>query len=180
MTVYASMLRGVNVAGKRMLKMSELAELYVSLGFDSVQTYLQSGNVIFSSNKGASLGLEEKVERGLKERFGFDAKVFIRTPGELGRVIRENPFVKKERTRLYVTFLHSKPSHVPLDKINAARMGGEEFSVSGREVFLFLPNGSGKTKLSNAFFEKVLDVPATTRNWNTVTSLAELAGHASG
>ena len=159
--------------------MSELAQLYVSLGFNSVQAYLQSGNVIFSSNRGP-LGLEEKIERGLKERFGFDVKVFIRTPGELGRVIRENPFVKKERTRLYVTFLHSKPSHVPLDKINAARMGGEEFSVSGREVFLFLPNGSGRTKLSNALFEKVLDIPATTRNWNTVTALSELAGHASG
>jgi uncharacterized protein (DUF1697 family) len=173
------MLRGVNVAAKRMLKMSELAELYVSLGFDGVRTYLQSGNVIFSHNKGPSLGLEEKIERGLKERFGFDVKVFIRTPVELGKVILGNPFVKKERTRLYVTFLHSKPPHVPLDRINAGRMGGEEFSVSGREVFLFLPNGSGKTNLSNAFFEKVLDVPATTRNWNTVTALFEMAGQSS-
>lgn len=179
LTTVVSLLRGINVAGYRMLKMSEVAELYVSIGFSDVRTYLQSGNVLFSNKDQDTSRLEEQIEKALKKRFGVDVKVFTRTPKDLQKLIAGNPFAKKERTRLYVTFLHSKPTQVPLQRLNPAREDGEEFSVSGKEVYLFLPNGSGKTKLSNAFFEKVLGVPATTRNWNTVTSLAEIAGQVS-
>jgi len=168
------MLRGVNVAGHRMIKMGELAGAYSSLGFADVRTYLQSGNVIFSTSMSDESVLVEKIQGGLKKELGLDASVIIRNPTELGKVVAKNPF--QQRKMVYITFLRAKPDKVPMEKLNSVSGPGEEFRIIDREVFLHVPNGYGRTKLSNAFFEKILNVPATTRNWNTVTALAEMSG----
>ena len=157
------------------MRMSELAELYESLGFTEVRTYVQSGNVVFSYATGDPASLARRIEIRLKARMNLDVTVLVRTPGELGRLVDRNPFTNKEQSRLYVTFLSKKPDHIPTEKIDAARGQGEEFHIFEREVSLFLPYGSGRTKLSNSFFEKTLDVRATTRNWNTVTTLLKMA-----
>jgi uncharacterized protein (DUF1697 family) len=172
------MLRGVNVGGSKKLKMSELCELYSSLGLEDVRTYIQSGNVVFSTSQRNTSSLVKRIENELKDHLGSEVTVFIRTPDELGKIVAKNPFIERDRTRLHITFLYDTPEETPMAKLNTARTNGEEFSVSGREVFLFLPNGMGRTKLSNNFFEKVLRVPATTRNWNTVTTLLEKAKEA--
>ena len=157
------------------MRVSELAELHESLGFTEVRTYVQSGNVVFSRATGDPASLAKRIESRLKARMNLDVTVLIRTPGELGKLVDRNPFANREQSRLYVTFLSKKPNHIPTDKIDSARAQGEEYHIFEREVSLFLPYGSGRTKLSNGFFEKTLDVRATTRNWNTVTTLLRMA-----
>jgi len=174
MAIWISFLRGINVAGNRNLKMDELEKIYVSLGFQNVQTYRQSGNVIFSHKGKDESGISTRIENALKTRKGLEVKIFLRSPNELARIVESHPFRNKDRTRVHVTLLHSKPVEVPTSQITAVAAEGEEFALSNGEVFLFLPNGQGRTKLSNNFFEKTLGVAATTRNWNTITGVLEL------
>jgi uncharacterized protein (DUF1697 family) len=175
MTILVSLLRGVNVGGYKKLKMSDLAELYVSLGFTAVRTYVQSGNVVFLVDNRDIKSVAKRIEKELKTRLNLEVNVFVRTRSELAKLVDKDPFKKNEPNRVHVTFLSAKPDKIPTDKIRAVRGHGELFSIQNREVFLFLPNGQGKTKLSNSFFERILNVRATTRNWNTVTALLNMA-----
>ena len=165
-----SMLRGINVSGQKIIKMEALKNLYASLNFKNVKTYIQSGNVIFECRETSPEILKKKIENKIKEKFGFDVVVFIRTKKELQKIIENNPF--KNEDGLYVTFLTSVPSFVPTEEINKIKSSSEKFVVSGKEIYFFCPNGYGKTKLSNNFFEKKLKVSATTRNWKTVNVLS--------
>jgi uncharacterized protein (DUF1697 family) len=167
------MLRGINVGGNKKVSMQVLKERYESIGFKNVQTYVQSGNVVFSTDASVS-STKDKIEKEIKREFGFDVLVFIRTKKELEDLLKNSPFKQKDETKLHVTFLSEKPINVPIDELNSARIGEEEFLISGREIYLFCPNGYGVTKLSNNFFEKKLKVSATTRNWRTVNTLLSM------
>lgn len=168
------MLRGINVGGNRRVKMEELKEVYDLLGCQNVRTYVQSGNVVFEHEED-SLKLATKIEKSLKQRFGLDIVILIRTDRELKKVLEKNPFAEKDESKLHVTFLSTKPRSIPIDQIEKAVTGEEAFSISDREIYLFLPNGYGRTKLSNNFFERVLKVAATTRNWRTTKTLYSMA-----
>lgn len=170
MPTYISMLRGINVSGQKSIKMEKLKELYESLKFNDIKTYIQSGNVMFECKDSDYKSLEKKIENKIKEKIGFDVVIFIRTRNELKKVIENNPF--KEDERIYVTFLSSVPSKIPIDEINKAKGKSEKYFISSREIYFSCPNGYGKTKLSNNFFENKLKVTATTRNWNTVKVLS--------
>ncbi len=170
------MLRGINVGGHSKVNMAELKEIYESIGYENVQTYLQSGNVIFQSLSTNPLDIIKEIEIKIEETIGFKIGVFIRTAAEMHQVIGKNPFTKKDAAKLHVTFLSESPKKIPLNAIEAAKSREEAFSITGREVYLFCPNGYGWTKLSNNFLEKKLQVGATTRNWNSVNALASLAG----
>jgi len=175
MKTCTSMLRGINVSGQKTIPMAELKKLYESLGFKNVQTYIQSGNVIFTCpEKNVSL-LKDKIEKKIQRAFGFEVLVFIRTPEDFKRVIDNTPFANKDIDRQYVTFLSEAPMQLPPDEINKAKDATEEFLISSKEIYLYCPNGYGRTKLSNGFFEKKLKVSATTRNWKTVLRLVEMA-----
>ncbi len=176
MNTYISMLRGINVSGQKMINMIKLKEMYESLGFKNVRTYIQSGYVVFQSPAAEVSELKGKIEEGIKRAFEFDVPVFIRTGDDFQKLIKKNPFSKNDIPRRYVTFLSDAPQHIPLDEIERVKDKSEEFLISGKEIYLFLPNGSGTTKLSNTFFEKKLRVGATTRNWNTVVTLFEMSG----
>lgn len=175
MMTLVSLLRGVNVGGHNLLKMSELAELYESLGFEKVRTYLQSGNVVFSHAGKETATVTLKIEKALKQRLGLEVTVFTRNSDELRNVVSRNPFAEENLSKLHVTFLRTRPVNLPMDKLNALRDRYEEFAIKSREVYLFLPNGIGRSKLSNNFLERMLGIKATTRNWNTVTALLDLA-----
>ena len=175
MVTIISLLRGVNVGGNRKLKMYELAELYNSLGFTNPRTYIQSGNVVFSHSHKGNTDLADRIQGAIETQLGLNVEVFLRTPEELEKLVKKNPFIGNDQSRMHVTFLHTKPSSVPRNEIEDVAVAGEKFAVFDREVCLFLPNGQGRTKLSNGFFEKILKVPATTRNWNTVLALMALA-----
>ncbi len=169
------MLRGINVSGQKRISMDSLRATYSSLGFKNVETYVQSGNVVFEDSAGDPISAGARIEKEIKRIFGFGVLVFIRTQSELEKLVKNTPFKQKDESKLHVTFLSEKPAKIPLPQLNEARRGEEEFLISGREIYLFCPNGYGVTKLSNSFFEKKLLVSATTRNWRTVNALLSLS-----
>lgn len=170
MKEYVSLLRGINVGSQKRVNMDTLKKIYTEIGLQNVRTYVQSGNIIFSTDA-ENFGSKERIERGIKKTTGFDVQVFIRTRDQLAELLVRSPFKGKDETKLHVTFLSQKPAGVPMAELNAAKIGAEEFSLSGQEIYLFCPNGYGVTKLSNSFFERKLKVSATTRNWKTVNTL---------
>jgi uncharacterized protein (DUF1697 family) len=175
MTTYVAMLRGINVSGRNTLAMEDLRALVTAAGGRDVRTYIQSGNAVFDSRRSSS-AIVTALRRGLEGVLGSGVLVLVRTKEELDAVIDTNPFVHRgeDPKVLHVTFMGEAPG---ADAVAGAltRSDADEFRVIGREVYLFCPNGYGKTKLTNTFFEKRLGSEATTRNWTTVTKLAEMA-----
>lgn len=171
MQSYISMLRGINVGGYNKIGMERLRESYHSLGLESVQTYLQSGNVTFQCSESEEDVLIAQIENKIKSEFGFRIIVFLRTEKEFEKLITCFPFLDKDPNKLHVTFLLREPKSLPSEEMNKYRGRGEEFLLAGREIYLYCPNGYGRTKLSNNFFERKLALEATTRNWNTVNTL---------
>ncbi len=157
-----------------MIKMDELKKLYEFLGFQNVKTYIQSGNVIFGSDEKDAFKLQEIIEKKIEKVFGFDVKVFVRTPEELKRVIDNNPFPGETKV-WYFIFSSSSCVGLPLEELQKAKADSEQFSVSEYGIYLLFPEGVGRTKLSNNFFEKKLKVSGTMRNWNTLSKLLELS-----
>lgn len=175
MTIYISLLRGINVSGQKRVPMDELKSLYESLGYKQVQTYIQSGNVIFAYKETPVQTLCTTIEKAIQKHFCFEVSVITRTYDEFKKIQQANPFAKKEQTALYVTFLSDIPKTIPHEELQKAATAKEEFKIVQREVYLYYPKGYGTTKLSNMVFEKKLKVIATTRNWNTVNTLLSKA-----
>jgi uncharacterized protein (DUF1697 family) len=176
MTRYASMLRAVNVSGQRKLKMTELRELCESLGHSDVETYLQSGNILLTTRM-AQTKLGPSLSDAIAREFGYsDVDVLVWTAGELASLIQTNPFLARgcDPAKLHVTFLARDPGAVAIESIGTDRYIPDEFAAGKKAVYVYCPNGYGRTKLNNAFFERKLDVPATTRNWQTVSNLYAL------
>ena len=175
MKTYISMLRGINVGGNKKVSMEKLKKLYESLGLEKVKTYIQSGNVIFESTTTKTAELKKKLEEKISQTFGFEVIVIIRTVEEMEKVIDASPFKEKDENKILVTFLSDPPKEIPLQEIEKVKSASEEFSISGKEIYLFFPDGYGRTKLANNFFERKLKLAATTRNWRTINKLWELA-----
>ena len=177
MTSFVAMLRGVNVGARNKIKMSDLEALFVGLGHTAVVTYIQSGNVVFKSRSKSSTTVARGIEERIVHDLGLDVHVLVRTHDDLAALARANPFLKSgaDGARLHVTFLADRPGAELVRAVSSFDAGVDEFCVIGREVYLHCPNGYGKTKINNGFFEKRLAAIATTRNWNTVTKLLELA-----
>ncbi len=138
-------------------------------------TYLNSGNVVFRGQRADKPSLESAIELGITKTFGFETIALIRRPDELGALVGGNPYATKDLGYSHVTFLKEKPKLFPAGEVRAVCAPGEGFSFTGGEIYLYCPNGYGRTKLNNNFFERKLKVDATTRNWRTVTSLLSLA-----
>jgi uncharacterized protein (DUF1697 family) len=175
---YIALLRGINVGGHKIIKMDQLRKAFEELGFENVATYVQSGNVVFKSGTKASADLSKTIEEMLLRRFSMSVPVIVRTADELGEVLTNNPFLKErglDVTRLHVTFLSLTPQKAAIKGLDAIAAGPDRFHCRGREIYLHCPNGFAGTKLSINAFEKVLAVGATTRNWNTVNRLLEMA-----
>lgn len=172
------MLRGINVGRTKKIKMDELRDLYESLNFKNVTSYIQSGNVVFKFEDVSPPKLSAEIEKKIKEVFSFDVKVFIRTKDEFHHTIANNPFKREDPKYLHVTFLSDSPKENPIQEIDLLRETSEKFSITVKKIYLFLPKGYARTKLSNGFFEKKLRVSATTRNWRTVNKLYDIANDA--
>jgi len=175
MHTFVSMLRGINVSGQKVIKMSRLKALYESVGFADVTTYIQSGNVIFGSSSNDPSSIGKMIVAAIEKSFGFSITVIIRRSSELGRIIRACPFValsQIDESKLYVTFLNSRPTPTLVKALGLlAAKTRDQYKLVGSEIYLHCPQGYGKTAFSNAFFEKHLKVAATTRNWRTVNTL---------
>jgi len=177
MPAYVAMLRGINVAGRNQIKMEQLRKLCNDLGFQNVETYVQSGNIVFQSTAENSVALSKSISRAIIESSGFDVPVIARTSKEIRSVIANNPFLKEKKidsSKLHVTFLSATPQKGSLKKLEALAMSPDQFYSAPREIYLYCPAGYGRTKLSNNAIEKALSVNATTRNWRTTNTLLEM------
>lgn len=176
MKKFIVLLRGINVSGQKKIKMSDLILLFEKLEFQNVETYIQSGNVIFSSKENSVKKLESKISSSIKSKYGFDVQVLIVKPDEIECVLKNNPFIKKKKAteKLYVTFLADKPNSENIKKLESKDFSPEEYTIDGKFIYLFYPNGAGKAKLNNNLLESKLRLQATTRNWNTIKTLSEL------
>ena len=178
MAVIISMLRGVNVGGHNKIKMEALRALYESLGLRDPQTYVQSGNVVFRTDKRDLVAVGKRIEDAIERGFGFRPAVILRTASELRDVIARNPFAKRpgiEPSKLLVNFLASDPGVAVRDKVLRIKTDPEELRMDGRELYIYFPNGMARPKMSWAVLEKTLKTPGTGRNWNSVTKLLEMA-----
>jgi uncharacterized protein (DUF1697 family) len=173
---YVALLRGINLGARNKIAMADLRELFGRLGAEDVATYVQSGNVVFRSRAGRS-ELVQEIERRIAQELGLEIRVLLRTSTELAKLVAGNPFAKSENDplKLHATFLADTPAAARVRALDSKPFEPDDFAVAGRDVYLHTPNGYGRSKLSNAYFEKQLAVAATTRNWKTVTSLAALA-----
>ncbi len=158
--------------------MADLKSLFEEMGFTNIKTYIQSGNVIFTSNHEEDhLELSNKLEKAINDKFGFEVPVIIRTSGELEYAVNQNPFYKggMEIAPLHLTFLDRKPTPESQQQTEVYNYEPDKFVIKGENVFIFCESKYHKTKLTNNFFEKKLKVKATTRNWKTVLKLLELS-----
>ena len=170
MQTYIAILRGINVSGQKIIKMAELRDHLGSLGFSNLATYIQSGNIVFQSAMLDNHVLEDKIHQKIKANYGFDVPVFVRSQEEWQYMVEQNPFLTRkgiELNKLHVTILGVSPTSKSVEGIDATAYLPDEYVVSGPTVYVYCPNGYGKTKLNNTFFEKKLNTPATTRNWKT-------------
>jgi uncharacterized protein (DUF1697 family) len=178
MTTYISILRGINVSGQRPIKMEALRKSYENLGFHNVTTYVQSGNVVFSVKNAKPGELAKKISREIEKDWGFDVPVIVLSVDQLKQIIADNPLAKdnkKDKAFMLVTFLSAKPGEFDSRFIEEKKLNGEEIFITDNAVYLYCPNGYGKTKLNNTFLEKKLSVDATTRNWKTTNELLKIA-----
>lgn len=171
-------MRGINVSGSNLIKMPVLVNVFENAGFESVKTYIQSGNVLFKHHASDCEGLAEIIRNAISKELNFNVPVIVMEAAGLLKIQQNNPFLK-ERTEdtalLHVTFLSEKPDLDKWEKIDADKYLPDEFSCSEKAIYLFCPTGYGKTKLNNNFFESKLKVTATTRNWKTVSELVKMA-----
>lgn len=171
-------MRGINVGGKNMLPMKELATIFVKAGCGDVGTYIQSGNVVFSATDKVVGGLCGVIMKQVEERFGLRVPVVLRSAGEIDAVIRGNPFLKAGASQetLHVCFLADGPGKDLVAGLDAGRSAPDAFAVMGREIYMQLVKGVSGTKLTNAYFDSKLKTVSTIRNWRTVLKLAEMLG----
>ncbi len=174
---HVALLRGINVGGKNPLPMKALAGEFNTAGCGDVRTFIQSGNVIFSAPPGKDESeLAQLLGARLAERFGYMAPLVLRTTAELRAAIANNPYLAMgapEET-LHIMFLTAAPDAEAVKKLDPDRSPGDEYQVTGREIYLRLPSGMARTKLTNAYFDTKLRVTSTARNWRTTTRLLEL------
>jgi uncharacterized protein (DUF1697 family) len=172
------MLRGINVSGHRLIKMDALKELFVALGCTDIQTYIQSGNIVYRSNINDVNLLSNTIKNAIANQFGFDVPVITLTANELRDISEQNPFLadkQKEEAFLHVTFLSEKPDPALIASLDPQIFAPDVFKIVAKSIYLYCPNGYGNTKLSNTFFENKLKTTATTRNWKTINTLISMA-----
>jgi len=176
MNTYVAILRGINVSGQKMIKMTALKTMFEDMHFENVRTYIQSGNVVFTAQSTVVRDLQKQIHEAIQESFAFDVPVIVLNEKEWSAVQDQNPFLEERSediAKLHVTFLSEEPQKDLVRKLEeTAQFPPDEWILSGRSVYLFCPGGYGNTKLNNNFFEKKLKVTATTRNWKTVNALS--------
>ena len=172
--IYIALLRGINVGGHNMIKMAELKQVLEKMGLQKVKTYIQSGNVLFESEKEADT-LSQQLEEEIKKEFGFSVPVVLRTAEELDQVINDCPFSIDsllEGESVQVAFLTETPSLDGINQLSAVNSGMDEYQINGKNVYLFFRQSIRNSKLATQLPK--LGVPATVRNWKTVIKLAAM------
>ncbi|OKI08321.1 hypothetical protein A6A06_34225 [Streptomyces sp. CB02923] len=173
-----ALLRGINVGGHKKFPMARQRELFASLGHTDVTVLLQTGNIVFADPGTPPEETARRIEARIADDLGFPVPVMVRTRDELAAAVAANPFPQAatEPKTLHVTFLSAVPGDVsPLEALDPDAYAPDRFRLIGRELYLWCPDGIGRSKLAEAVSRARLGVTATARNWNTVTKLLALA-----
>jgi uncharacterized protein (DUF1697 family) len=172
--MHLALLRGINVGGKAKLPMKELSAIFAAAGATNIRTFIQSGNVIFEAAE------PEKVTAAVTQEiariYSYPGRIVLRSAAELKAAFKANPFAKAGAPTepLHIYFLADTPDPAAIKSLDPNRSPGDSFSIRNREVYLHLPNGMARTKLTNAWVDSKLKTISTARNWNTVAKLVEL------
>ena len=174
---YAALLRGINVGGNRKLPMKSLATMFTLAGCVDVETYIQSGNVVFGAPPAVAKRLPNTITAAIEQQFGFSVPVVIRSQEELATGVERNPFLQRgiDLATLHVAFLADIPDPTCVAALDATQSPGDSFILRGRDIYLWLPNGVARTKLTNNYFDRTLQTVSTLRNLTTVLKLLEMA-----
>lgn len=176
MDIFISMLRGINVSGQKKIIMADLKQLFEDMGFNKVQTYIQSGNVIYLTQEKNTILVSQRIYEAIKLKYGFEVPVITLTNKELKDAALNNPYsATVEIEKLAIAFLANVPGLDRTQAIDKEKYLPDTFFIEGRNLYLHIESGFGRTKLSNNFFESKLKVVATTRNMKTVNKLIELS-----
>ena len=176
MVTYIALLRGINVSGQKKIRMIELQKNLSEGGLVNVQTYIQSGNIVFQYKKEDHVEIETVIRSRIKRSFGFDVGVWVRSISDFKRIVNLNPFSGKEQlAALYFVFLNKPADAGLVAGLENERFENEYFRIFDDCIFLICQIGYGKAKCNNNFFERQLRVQATTRNLRTVEKLLEMA-----
>jgi uncharacterized protein (DUF1697 family) len=191
MASHVALLRGINVGGRNKIPMAELREVVASLGHTGVTTYIQSGNVLFSTADTDSAKLAAALEAAIADRFGIGPSVVVLSRDELARLLDGNPYPDEPDPRLvHMVFLNAEPTPGLLDRMAAAQRaaaakgGRDSVTAVGKALFLHTPDGFGTSELAQLLLSRILGPPpkqkkqalaATARNWATATKLLSLA-----
>jgi uncharacterized protein (DUF1697 family) len=178
MPIYIAMLRGINIGPHKRMKMEKLRASCEALGFSKVKTYIQSGNVVFQAPRLSSAAASKKLEAQIVSDFGFSADVISQTREEMGQIIQRNPLLKEpgiDLEKLHVAFLAEAPTAAAVKKLESLTKLPDKVRHSGKEIYLYFPNGFSGSSLWKHPLDKVLSVSVTARNWRTANTIHEMA-----
>lgn len=175
MITYIALLRGINVSGKNKILMADLKQMLLKLKLANVTTYIQSGNVVFTTDEVDVTVLSEKIKKEIFKVFGLDVPVLVLAASALQTIFKNNPFTAEEEKEIYFVLLATTPNATLVSEINKGTYATEKFVITNSCIYLRCLNGAGKAKCNNNFFERKLKVQATTRNYKTMVKLIEIS-----
>lgn len=174
---YLCLLRGINVAGQKLIKMDALREIFKAQGYQSVSTYIQTGNIFFSHPESSPEKVRSNIESMLHHSLGYEVAAIIREAHQMQDIFARNPFANREEVQtkqIYIAYLDQVPSKENIIDFEAMSNDIEEVRVVGEEVWFLYGNGAGNAKITNQVLEKKLKVTSTSRNWNSTSKLRDL------
>jgi uncharacterized protein (DUF1697 family) len=177
MTKYLALLRGINVSGHNMIKMDALKKMLENMGFQNVETYIQSGNVFFESEEENAAGIGFKIKQEISKVFGYDVPVIMVSKTDLELCFKNNPYLKEKECdikKLYVAFISKELTAAAINDLKISNFKPDEAAIDSYRIYIKYAIGAGKTNLDQKYIEKKLNVVATIRNWNSVTKLLEM------
>lgn len=177
MTTHLALLRGINVSGHSMIKMEALKITLEAIGFQNVQTYIQSGNVFVDTEEENAAAVGFKIKQQIFKVFGHEVPVVVIAKEDLEACFKNNPFLKEKNLdskKLYVAFISTTLSNTSMNDLRISQFKPDEASIDGNKIFIKYAIGAGKTRFDQKYIEKKLNVIATIRNWNTVTQLLKM------
>jgi uncharacterized protein (DUF1697 family) len=177
MIKYLALLRGINVSGHNMIKMDALKKMLENMGFQNIETYIQSGNIFFDSEEENAASVGFKIKQEISKVFGYDVPVIMISKTDLELCFKNNPYLKEKECdikKLYVAFISKELTAAAINDLKISNFKPDEAAIDSNRIYIKYAIGAGKTNLDQKYIEKKLNVVATIRNWNTVTKLLEI------
>ena len=176
LTAYVMLLRGINVGGKNILPMKNLTQSLEKLGCSEIQTYIQSGNVVFKHHQSSAKALKQEIKIAINQEYGLELQLMLLSPNQLQQAVNNNPYAVEQGKTLHFYFLAAQPQSPNFEKIQQLKTVTEQFHLANGLFYLLAPDGIGRSKLA-AKIEQCLGVKATARNLNTVNKLIKMIQH---